>query len=134
MENKFEVGDYVYAGDVVFGYVTDIEGDKATVEFDTGCGGGSLLFDLSELAHAEEPYDPRKHGAVEAIRIFMDEEKHISPMAELAFAYGGTVVIDWVNPVHRQRYMSGISGYTLIYDERPRREFKDWIKERSKAE
>ena len=130
MKKKFKVGDYVYAGDAILGYITDIDGDIASIEFDTGCGGGSLLFDLSELEHAEEPYDPRKHGAVNAIRIFMDEEKHISPMAELVFAYGGTAVIDWVNPVQRDKYMSGINGYTLIYDERPKREFKDWIKER----
>ena len=127
MTNKFEVGDYVYAGDFVFGYITDIEGDTACVEYDTGNGGGSLLFNLSELEHAEEPYDPRKHGAVVAIRIFMDEEKNISPLAELAFAYGGTAVIDWVNPVQREKYMSGINGYTLIYDERPKRAFSEWI-------
>ena len=74
-------------------------------------------------------YDPREHGAIVAIRIYFVND--LCPMADLAFAYGGMATIEWVNPVQREAYMSGINGYTLIYDERPKREFAGWIKKRS---
>lgn len=70
-------------------------------------------------------YDPMKDGAVVAIRIYFEGDRN--PMAQLAFAFGGTATIDWVNPDQRKVYESGINGYTLIYDEREKRSFKDWI-------
>lgn len=70
-------------------------------------------------------YDPRKHGAVVAIRIYFKDDR--CPMADLAFAYGGMTTIEWTNPAQREAYMSGINGYTLIYDERPKREFSEWV-------
>lgn len=71
-------------------------------------------------------YDPTKHGAVVAIRIFFREDRN--PMAEMAFAFGGTAIIDWVNPNQRNVYAAGINGYTLIYDERPKAEFSELVR------
>ena len=71
-------------------------------------------------------YDPTKHGAVVAIRIYLKD--YHQPMAELAFAFGGTETIPWDVPSEREKFAPGINGYTLIYDERPKREFKDWAK------
>lgn len=48
-DNNFRVGDMVYASDWCYGEIVRIDGDMALVEFDTGNGGGSLWFDLSDL-------------------------------------------------------------------------------------
>lgn len=72
-------------------------------------------------------YNPTKDGAVVAIRIY--EKEDATPLAELAFAFGGSTVIEWTNVTHRNRFKSGINGYTFIFDERvnPRR-FEDFLK------
>lgn len=72
-------------------------------------------------------YDPTKYGAVVAIRIYLKNGHQ--PEAELVFAFGGTETIHWDVPSEREKYASGINGYTLFYDERPKREFKDWVKD-----
>lgn len=61
-------------------------------------------------------YDPTINGAVVAIRIYLKD--YHSPMAELAFAFGGTVTIEWDNVIQRKKYESGINAYTLIFDTR----------------
>lgn len=71
-------------------------------------------------------YDPRVHGAVVAMRIFYGE--CYTPMAELAFAFGGTVTIQWTLITDREKYQSGINGYTLVYDEREKADFKTFVK------
>ena len=71
-------------------------------------------------------YSPEKDGVVTAIRIFFQNDRR--PMAELAFAYGGTVTIDWSCSAERKQFESGINGYTLIYDERPKADFSTWVK------
>ena len=54
--SKFEVGDWVYAGDYIYGQIVEIDDDDtAHVEFDTGSGGGCLPFEFSELQKAEPP-------------------------------------------------------------------------------
>lgn len=65
-------------------------------------------------------YYPPRDGAVVAIRIFYAEDMH-SPMATLAFAFGGTTTIEWDNINQRKKYEAGINGYTAIFDDR----FKD---------
>lgn len=94
-------------------------------------GSDSLIWCYPE--EVEEVYSPKTHGAIEAIRIFMDENG-ITPMAELAFAYGGTTTICWVDTYERDIYKDGINGYTYIYDERPKREFSGWVKSKSYQE
>ena len=49
-------------------------------------------------------------------------------MAELAFAFGGTCIIDWTNIILRERFKKGITGYTLIYDTRIT-DYEETIKE-----
>lgn len=55
--HNFNVGDWVYAGNIVYGQITEIveaDGESyAYVEFDTGTGGGSLTFTLDDLQLAE---------------------------------------------------------------------------------
>ena len=70
-----------------------------------------------EISWNSEEYDPGKHGTVIAIRIFYDKLNTRS-MAALAFAFGGTCVIEWVNVTLRERFKKGINGYTLMYDTR----------------
>ena len=71
-------------------------------------------------------YNPTIHGAVVAIRIYFMDDRN--PMADLAFAFGGTVTIEWTNVTQREKYSKGITGYTLIYDLRPKDSFSAWVK------
>ena len=54
LNDSFEIGDWVYAGDWCYGQIVDIDFEKgeALVEFDTGTGGGSLWFEFGELMRA----------------------------------------------------------------------------------
>lgn len=54
LNDSFETGDQVYAGDWCYGQIIDIsfENKEALVEFDTGTGGGSLWFEFGELTRA----------------------------------------------------------------------------------
>lgn len=70
-------------------------------------------------------YYPDKYGCIIAIRIYLIND-HI-PMADLVFPDGKYTTIEWINISHRNKYKSGINGYTLVYDERPKRDFKEWI-------
>ena len=51
----FSIGDWVYAGDYVYGQIVELGDDWAAVEFDTGSGGGTLTYDISILSKAEPP-------------------------------------------------------------------------------
>lgn len=70
-----------------------------------------------EVSWNPKTYNPIIHGAVTAIRLFHDE-KGYEILAELAFAYGGTTIIEWTRPDIRNRFSAGITGYTLMFDER----------------
>lgn len=73
-----------------------------------------------------DEYSADLYGCIMAIRIYL-VDYHI-PMADLLFAYDGRyTTIEWTNVFHRSKYEHGIDGYTLIYDERPKKEFKEWI-------
>jgi hypothetical protein len=50
----FQIGDYVYASDWCYGQIIDIDGDFISVEFDTGSGGGTCIFEAHEVRLAEE--------------------------------------------------------------------------------
>lgn len=77
-------------------------------------------------------YTPEKYGIVEAIRIFYG--KACWPYATLAFAFGGTVTIDWANVEERNKYMPGINAYTLIIDDRAKKNFEDYVRVRNNHE
>lgn len=75
----------------------------------------------------EIEYDPLRDGAVVAIRIYGTG----SPKAVLAFAFGGSVEIEWSVVSEREKYKSGINAYTYIFDERPEmigRTFESFLK------
>ena len=80
---------------------------------------------LYENAKYVTTYDPSKQGAIVAIRIYEDGP---NSMAELAFAFGGTTIIDWCNIRHREVYSIGIDGYTFIFDQRPKMSFDKLVK------
>ncbi len=61
--------------------------------------------------------------AVNAIRIYWDG---ITPMADLKFAYGEPVTIQWNDAKERAKYANGINAYTLIYDEREKPKWEDF--------
>ena len=78
-------------------------------------------------------YDPARDGAVVAVRIYYGGDVCFTPMAELAFAFGGTVTFEWTNVNLREYYSKGINGYTFIFDERLNRngvtlQFSDFVK------
>lgn len=71
-------------------------------------------------------YDPMYDGAITSIRIYLKDG--YQPMAELAFAFGGTFTFEWDRCDFREMFMSGINAYTLMYDTRCNRPFTDWVK------
>lgn len=72
-------------------------------------------------------YDPASYGAVIAIRIYY-KDSNKTPYADLVFPNGKYTTIIWTHVNDRKKYASGITGYTLFYDEREKREFKEWLK------
>jgi len=71
-------------------------------------------------------YEPTKHGAVTAIKIYYKEDR--TPMADLAFCFGGKTTIEWTNVEQRNAYKKGINGYTFIFDERVKNDFDSFVK------
>ncbi len=69
-------------------------------------------------------YDPMKHGAVVAIRIYYEGDR--SPMAEIITAFGYSKTIAWTHVDSKKEFECGINGYTLFYDEREKCKFEDW--------
>lgn len=61
-----------------------------------------------------------------AIRIYFDGFSKM-PMADLVMNDGVVEHICWVDVGHRKQFEAGINGYTLIYDERPKREWEGWL-------
>lgn len=60
-----------------------------------------------------------------AVRIYFPEGS-TTPMADLKMADGVTETIVWTDVKQRKQFETGINGYTLIYDERPKREWSEW--------
>jgi len=73
-------------------------------------------------------YIPSKDGAVTAIRIYYENDR--TSMAELAFAFGGTATIEWTNVDERNIYLSGMNGYTFVFDEREKGDFQCFVRVR----
>lgn len=71
-------------------------------------------------------YDPAYDGAVTAVRIY--NKDGYNPTADLAFAFGGMITIEWDRCDLREIFMPGINAYTLMYDTRCVRPFTDWVK------
>lgn len=62
-----------------------------------------------------------------AIRIYLGGYTGTVPMADLYIADGVVETIEWTNKKQRKEFESAISGYTLIYDERPKKSWAEWI-------
>lgn len=60
-----------------------------------------------------------------AIRIYFLPGGHV-PMADLRMFDGVIETIEWTNVKQRRQFESGINGYTLIYDERPKKGWDEW--------
>lgn len=63
-------------------------------------------------------------GAI-AIRIYLGGITGTVPMADIRTTDGTIRTIEWTNS--NQRNCFRIDGYTLIYDERPKRKWKEWL-------
>jgi hypothetical protein len=64
---------------------------------------------------------------VKAIRIYFNENTHgATPLADLKMTDGVVETIGWADSKQRKKFMPYITGYTLIYDERPK---ADWDKQ-----
>ena len=59
-----------------------------------------------------------------AMRIYLSE--NATPMAELKTMDGVCETIQWNDVKERNRVEGLITGYTLIYDERPKRDWSEW--------
>lgn len=64
---------------------------------------------------------------VVAIRIYYGGHTGVVPMADLRMADGVVETIEWTNVKQRKEFESAINGYTLIYDERPKRTWDEWV-------
>lgn len=53
--NAYELGDYVYVGDWLYGQIVDLYEDSVRVEYDTGSGGGSMLVGYNDISLADPP-------------------------------------------------------------------------------
>ena len=84
--------------------------------------------DNSEIWNYEDLicYNPAYDGAVTAVRIYLKDG--YQPMADLAFAFGGMITIEWDRIDLRDMFIPGINAYTLMYDTRCVRPFTDWVK------
>lgn len=60
-----------------------------------------------------------------AIRIYYKDD-HI-PMADLRMSDGVVETIEWTNVKQRKEFEKLITGYTLIYDEREKRSWEEWL-------
>ena len=60
---KFNAGDWVYASDWCYGFITKIEDGFAVVEYETDRGGGNCSFMFEELKKVEAP----KRNALETL-------------------------------------------------------------------
>ena len=63
--------------------------------------------------------------SVIAIRIYFGV--NYTPMADLRMSDGVVETIQWTNVKARNKFMPLINGYTLVYDERPKRDWKEWL-------
>ena len=59
-----------------------------------------------------------------AIRIYYG--LNYTPMADLRFADGVIETIQWTDVDARKEFTPYINGYTLIYDEREKRNWGEW--------
>ena len=66
-----------------------------------------------------------KNFGVMAVRIYLNQ--NATPMADLRMVDGVVETICWVDVKARKQFESGINGYTLIYDERPKVPWEDWL-------
>lgn len=62
---------------------------------------------------------------VVAVRIYFG--LNATPMADLRMNDGVVEHIQWTDAKARKEFERMINGYTLFYDERPKREWKDWL-------
>lgn len=85
--------------------------------------------DSIELVECDDVYTPETHGVVTAIRIFLVNGH--KPYANLAFAFGGTTLIEWACVAEREKYAKGINGYTLMIDDRVKYRFEQYVTKRS---
>ena len=60
-----------------------------------------------------------------AVRIYFADDS-FTPMADLKFSDGVMETIEWTNVKQREEFLQYINGYTLFYDERPKRNFNEW--------
>ena len=60
-----------------------------------------------------------------AVRIYFTNGD-FTPMADLKFSDGVMETIEWTNVKQREEFLQYINGYTLFYDERPKRNFNEW--------
>ena len=58
-------------------------------------------------------------GMINAVRIYMDTDG-MTPLADLAFAYGGTETIVWNNISQKSKYEDKINGYTSFSPDQDR--------------
>jgi hypothetical protein len=67
-----------------------------------------------------------EHKFVSAIRIFYSGEASHIPFAEVKYYGGESEIVRWANNEDYERIHKCMNAYTYIYDERGKRNFKEW--------
>lgn len=81
-------------------------------------------YNIKRICEITETQGEMIMGAI-AIRIYLGGITRTIPMADIKTSDGTIHTIEWANSIQRERFR--IDGYTLFYDERPKREWKDWL-------
>lgn len=89
---KFNVGDWVYASDWCYGYITKIEDGFAVVEYDTGSGEGSCSFMFEDMVKA---WPPKKNVK----KITIDVDKSIKELESFKYHINNTEYAKGANAV-----------------------------------
>ena len=88
------------------------------------------ISEIAKMHQIKDSYNVEKHGAVVAIHLYLGGEYDVTPMADLAFAFGGAAAgVRWDCINEREVYLPGINSYTVVYDDRFRgRDFDSYVK------
>ena len=78
----------------------------------------------ADLASAAK-YILQTTNTVIAVRIYYG--LNCTPMADLRMSDGVVETIRWTDIKERKKFIPLITGYTLIYDERPKRDWEEWL-------
>ena len=78
----------------------------------------------------KKEFDPKNKGGIVAMKIYFDpNDPHgATPYACCVFSDGTPITFVLSDVAEREKYLPYVNAYTLIYDERPKKNFEEWIR------